>query len=259
MRRVLLTGRAAYRWVTHPRDSRDASRCSARVLVDHQLDQADRASGVVVDVDVLDVDLAGARVGEQPGELAGVVGHGDEHRAGRADRSAVLAGDRPGAGDALPRGAPRRRRGPRRRRRRSAASSWSRTSRAGRGPLGVGRPRSGRRAPGRRPATRVTSRTPWPGQRQVLGGASASRPATSDGEQVRHVRGPGHRPVVLLGRQAHRYGAAQRATSCSTSATASRPRRARAGSPPRAGRRRAPRSRPAGPERSLPAIGWPPT
>ena len=70
-------------------------------LLDQQLDHADRAPGVVVDVHVLDVDLALARVGEEAGQLPGVVGHGDEHRPGGSRRPAVLPRDRPGAGDAL--------------------------------------------------------------------------------------------------------------------------------------------------------------
>lgn len=40
-------------------------------LLDQELDETDRTTGVVVDVDVLDVDPARARVGEQPGQLAG--------------------------------------------------------------------------------------------------------------------------------------------------------------------------------------------
>src|SRR4051794_40418070 len=68
-------------------------------LVDHQLHQARVAGGVVVDVDVLDVDLAGTGVCEESGQLARVVGHGDEHRGGRAGRTAVLSGDGARTGD----------------------------------------------------------------------------------------------------------------------------------------------------------------
>ena len=46
-------------------------------LVDDELDQPDRPALVVVDVHVLDVDLAGTGVGEEPGQLARVVGDGD--------------------------------------------------------------------------------------------------------------------------------------------------------------------------------------
>ena len=76
-------------------------------VLHHQLDEADRATRVVVDVQVLDVDPDLAHVGEQPGQLAGVVGHRDEHRGGRDRRPAVLAGDGLGAVDATGRGSPR--------------------------------------------------------------------------------------------------------------------------------------------------------
>src|SRR5687768_573201 len=65
----------------------------AELDVDHELHEADLAARVVVDVDVLDVDLGPPGVGEQPGQLPGMVRHGHEHRAGRPKRATVLAGD----------------------------------------------------------------------------------------------------------------------------------------------------------------------
>ena len=72
-----------YRWVTQSLDSRATPQGLGGGVLDHQLDQADRAARVVVDAQVLDVDPDLADVGEQPGQLAGVVGHRDEHRRGR--------------------------------------------------------------------------------------------------------------------------------------------------------------------------------
>ena len=91
-----------------PVDSRDASRCSARSSSTTQLDQADRAARVVVDADVLDVDLAVAGVGEQPGQLAGVVGHRDEDRRGSAGSGRRACRGSPGCRRRPPRAAPRR-------------------------------------------------------------------------------------------------------------------------------------------------------
>ena len=71
----------AYRWVDPAPGFERRQQVLGALLVDEQLDQADRAARVVVDVHVLDVDPAVAGVGEQPGQLAGVVGHRDEDRA----------------------------------------------------------------------------------------------------------------------------------------------------------------------------------
>ena len=58
-------------------------------------------------------------------------------------------------------------------------------------------------------AIRVTSRTPWPGQREVLRLGLGELPGGEYGEQVRQVRRAGHGPVVLDRGEPHRLGAAQ--------------------------------------------------
>src|SRR3546814_131631 len=70
-------------------------------LLDDQLHLAHWATGVVVDVDVLDVDTDLPGICEQPGQLARVVRDGDEDRLRRPGRATVLAGNRAGAGDSL--------------------------------------------------------------------------------------------------------------------------------------------------------------
>ena len=209
LRRGALTRRAAYRCVTQPRDSRASTRCSAPLLLDDQLDEADGAAGVVVDADVLDVDADLAGVGEQPGQLARVVGHGDEDRRRRPHRAAVLAGDRVGAGRPRARAAPPARRSP------PASAAMQPSS-------GPAAPSAGRstasalaaticcHSTGSPAAIRVTSRTPCPDSARCSPGASASRAGRQGGQQVRQVGGAGDRLVVLLGGQPHRHGAAQR-------------------------------------------------
>ena len=164
---------------------------------------------------------------------------------GRSRRAAVLAGDRRGAGDAAARGSRPGRApvagGDRGDQRVEVARA---PRRAGRARRRRWRRRSAATARGRSAATRVTSRTPWPDSARCSAGASASRPATSDGEQVRQVRGAGDGPVVLVGVQPHRDGAAQRDQRLDQRRPRRR-RRPRAASPPTGGRRRARRSRPA--------------
>ena len=196
--------------MTHSLASRAAAQRLGGCVLHHQLDQPDRAARVVVDVQVLDVDPDLADVGEQPGQLAGVVGHRDEHRRRRQRRSAVLARDGLGAGDAAGqdlrracsasslvehldeprRGRPARRAGSRSRPRWLARMIWLHMS-------------------GSPAAIRVTSRTPWPDSDEVLGLGLGELAGGEHGEQVRQVRGAGHRPVVLDRREPHRLGTAQ--------------------------------------------------
>ena len=164
----------SYRWVTQPLDSREASRCSARSSSTSSSTSPTGPAGVVVDVDVLDVDLAGAGVREEPGQLAGVVGHRHEDRPARPGGAAVLAGDREGPGHALleqplergPVGGAHRVD--------HDVEPVAHLGRAGRGPPRSWRPGSGRRAPGRR--RRPGSRRARPG-RTGPGGRRALRPA----------------------------------------------------------------------------------
>ena len=83
------------------------------------------------------------------------------------------------------------------------------------------------------------------GQRQVAAGRVGQPAGDQGGEQVRQVRGPGHRPVVLHRASAGPVPRRTAATSASTRSTAVRVGRLVRRSPPTAGRRRAPRSPPA--------------
>ena len=217
-------------------------------LLDDELGEPDRAARVVVDVDVLDVDADLAGVAEEARQLARVVGHRDEDRAGRARRAAVLAGDRRGAGvaagqdlDEVGAGAGS---GPRRPR-----SSGRRGRRA---PPPAGRARRSAldsriccHSAGSLAATRVTSRTPCPERARCSGGAAASRPATRTAArwgrcEIRATARSCSAGSISSGRgsaleherldQAHRARVAPR----------------RGASPPTGGRRRGPRWRPAG-------------
>ncbi len=97
----LLRTRELYRCVVQPRSSREDTRWSALSVEPRSSSTSPhRAPGVVVDPEVLDVDPDLARVGEQPGQLARMVGYGDEDRGLRDRGTAVLAGDHGRARDA---------------------------------------------------------------------------------------------------------------------------------------------------------------
>ena len=241
---------AAYRWVAHPRDSRASSRCSAPASSTTSSTRPDRATRVVVDVDVLDVDpdLARRRRRAGPARRGGRAPRRRPTRVGRAGPP-CLPGIAAGAGDAagqdLAEVGPA---SPARRPRSGASRSVAHLAEQRRAPPSA---LAGHdllaTAPGRRPATRVTSRTPWPDSARCSAGASASRPATSDGEQVRQVGGAGDGPVVLVrasSRTGDRAAEPRPAPRPAPTASGAEPR-VRA-SPPTGGRRRARRSRPAG-------------
>ena len=207
---------------TQPRDSREPSRCSARASVDDQLDQADRAAGVVVDVDVLDVDarLARRRRTAGPARRGGRARRRRPTRVG-ARRAAVLARDRAGAGDARGQQLAEHGRGRRRSRRRCSDVELARGPRAS-------RPCSAPalavticcHSAGSPAATRVTSRTPWPGQREVARRAprrAGRRPATASRCGRCEVRATAWSCSSGVTRPAT---APQTAASASTSATA---------------------------------------
>ena len=252
--------RAAYRWVCQPRDSRATCRSSARPLGDHQLHETDRTAGVVVDVDVLDVDPGLADVGEQPRQLAGVVGHRRRRPAGRADRAAVLAGDRAGAGDPAgqqllrppsrspPRDGPLQHveleRGPRR------AASCSASALSGHDLLPQRRVAAG--DPGH-VADALARRA-----RGASAGASASWPATSTASRCGRWEVRATAWSCSSGLIVHRDGAADPGQLLDQRHRVG-PWPARPASPPTGGRRTARAVAASGPDRSLPAIGWPPT
>ena len=148
------------------------------------------------------------RIGEEPGQLAGLVGHRDVHRAHRPGGAAVLARDRPGAGHAT---------------RQQLAEALTRALADGVdqqvqlaahlaeqaedrfGVAGDDLLPQGRVATGH--AGDVADAL---ARQREVGGRSVGQPAGhQDGEQVRQVGGPGDGEVVLLGRQPHRNGSAE--------------------------------------------------
>ena len=100
---------------------------------------------------------------------------------------------------------------------------------------------------------------PLPAQRQVRLRRIPQLARRQRGQHVREVRRPGHRQIVLLGGQSYDGRAARRAPAPRRALTASGvdvvTRRRR----PRCGPRTGPAPTPSDPDRSLPAIGCPPT
>ena len=232
-----------------------AQRLRGRVL-HHELDEADRAAGVVVDVQVLDVDPDLPRRRRTAGPA---------RPGGRAPRRRPTPSAAPGPPclpgiawvPATPGAASRE--APRVRASAPISSSSSRCDvRAGLAHVPARwRQDLAATGPGRRP--RSGSRRAPPGPRgQVLGLRLGELPATSDGQQVRQVGGAGHRPVVLgrgephgsapqQPRQRLDQGDRRLARTCTCGVIAhGRPSNSAAVAA-------------SGPDRSLPAIGWLPT
>ena len=171
---------------------------------------------------------------------------GTETKTDRAGpgRAAVLAGDRQRSRPRLPPAAPGAGRGRRRPRRRSRRRAGRAPRPAGRAPPRSSRPRSGRRAPGPAGHPGHVAHA-LAGQREVVDRGVGQPAGGQGGEQVRDVRGPGDRPVVLDRAEPDRYGAAQARQRLDQLDRLRVGRLVRA-SPPTAGRRTARRSRPAG-------------
>ena len=186
-------------------------------------------------------------------------GTDDEDRARRSRRAAVLAGDGRRAGDAAGQDLDERsavdRVGARRHERVEVGAHL--------GEQVERRPRSWPRgsaatAPGRPPRRGSRRGRPGPTARGARRGRRREPSGDEHGEQVRQVRGPGDRPVVLLRRRAAPARRRTAATSASTSATASG-RRAACGVTAQGRPSKRAALAASGPERSLPAIGWLPT
>ena len=230
---------------------------------DGELDQADGLPGRVLDAHVLDVDPGVAGVGEQPGQLAGLV-----RRARPAPRrttwaAAVLAGQPGPPGVAPEQELAQRRSGPSRGRRPSSCSAAMTLSTSARSSVRTSATGSALAArtsihrSGSEAATRVTSRRPWPVSASASSGPSASRAATRRGGDLRHVRHERDRGVVRRG--IHRHGDRRRRGATSAVRPGERVRlglglTTTQGRPSNRSARAAP-----GPDRSRPAIGWVPT
>ena len=95
-------------------------------------------------------------------------------------------------------------------------------------------------------------------QREVLGGGVRQAAGDEDGQQVRQVGRAGDGQVVLLRGQSYDARAGQAGQRLDSGRWRSPDDRSCGHHRPRAGRRRASRLAASGPDRSLPAIGWPP-
>ena len=180
--------RPVYCRIDQPRSRSAAVSTGRRRGLHHQLDQTRLLPGGVLDADVLDVDPRASRVGEDTGQLAGLVADedGDDSRT-RPGRRRACRGRGPG-----PRcrgaGRPRCRRRPRVRLASSAdcsaRSAWTVSSRsaatsARTSATGPGfAERMSIHIRGSEAAIRVTSRMPWPHSRTAVSSACSRRAAT---------------------------------------------------------------------------------
>lgn len=165
----------------------------------HQFDQANRSPRIVIDVHVLNVDLAGPCINEEPSQFARMVGNGHIDRAAGALRPAVLARDCLRATDSS----------------RKNLMELLRAVTFNGHHEGIEVLSEGSQRTQYRPCVETQDLFPQvrvarshagdiahtlARQSKVIGGHLGQMPSHQYGDEVRHVRDGGHRSVMLRGR-----------------------------------------------------------